>query len=74
MCRRLWHWLRRVYGYQGQESHDARQSALLSREQAEQDWQVAMELGVEAAGVTEVLRAHNAANRYDDWLREIVRR
>lgn len=45
-----------------------------SRAQAEEDWLCAMESRVEAVRVTEDLRVHNAANHYDDWLPQIMRR
>lgn len=45
-----------------------------SRVQAEADWMDAMKRRPEAARITKALREHNAANHYDDWLTDIVRR
>lgn len=43
-----------------------------SRQKAFQDRAQAAEVRVEAEQATEVIRAHNAANRYDDFLRRVV--
>lgn len=58
----------------GWEARDATRSADASHAQAEADLATAIEGRDEAAEVTAELRAHNTANRYGDWLVEIVRR
>lgn len=77
MLRRLWGWLhggRESERVSGLEAQAATESADASRVQAEEDWLDAMECRVEADSLTRTLRAHNAANRYDDWILGIVRR
>lgn len=69
----LWRWIRRGKRPSA-ESVAAGHSANQSQARAERDWMAAVARRAEAADVTQSLRAHNTANRYDDWLREIVRR
>lgn len=54
------------------ECEEARRASLLSQAKAELDWQEAVDLRPEAEEVTQLLRAHNVANSYDDWVRECV--
>lgn len=77
MWRQIWGWLHGGHESEresGLEAQAATESADASRAQAEEDWLEAMECRVEADAVTRALRAHNAANRYDDWIMGIVRR
>ncbi|WP_455565671.1 DUF7620 family protein [Micromonospora haikouensis] len=74
-------WWRRVVrglwplGRGRQPSPEARQASLRADEsvsRAEQDRLVAARRRVEADRLAERLRAHNVANKYDDWLRQVV--
>lgn len=56
------------------ESLDATRLATASHVRATADLAQARQDGVEAAELTQALRDHNDANRYDDWLTGIVRR
>lgn len=56
------------------EAAAARESAAASMVQAHRDLAEAERQRDEADVIAERLRAHNAANRYDDWLREVLSR
>lgn len=54
------------------EAQDASRCARESAVQAEADRQAAASRRREAEHLERKLRAHNTANRYDDWLRQMV--
>jgi hypothetical protein len=56
------------------EAQAARVEAAESLAQAAQDRAEAVAHRAEAERITAQLRQHNAANRYDEWLREVLSR
>jgi len=57
----------------GPEASRAVAAANESHEEAVGQREAMTELRREADAVTEQIRAHNSANRYDDWLRHVMR-
>lgn len=71
-------WMKRLLGKYDRDGRkaavDATRLADASHTRAQADLDRARQCGIEAAEIVEILREHNAANRYDDWLATVVRR
>ena len=68
-----WPWHRKTDAHVSAEAKAAQAAARQSLEQARSDRYRAERDAGQSREVREILREHNIANRYADWLEELVR-
>jgi hypothetical protein len=68
-------WMRAIWPFSQTDSHEAQEAlsrAVESGRRAKEDHKLALKMRAQNEEAAEAVRAHNAANRYDEFLRRVV--